>query len=161
MTGGTTYGPCTVRRSAGAPDGVPGFHQCDPRRISAAGPTLRGRVSSPYGGVAPRWEAPDRPPFSVYQTCPLPTPEERLLFLLAYVKTYSLQVVQGRLFGMGQSKANQWIHVLLPVLLAALRTIAQAALRRATGARGLRSIMEELMLDTMYDLPSRPDVREC
>src|SRR5262249_53600199 len=40
-----------------------GFHQCDPRRISAAGPTLRGRVSSPYGGVAPRWEAPDRPPF--------------------------------------------------------------------------------------------------
>src|SRR5215468_3585654 len=63
MTGGTTYGPCTVRRSAGAPDGVPGFHQCDPRRISAAGPTLRGCVSSPYGGVAPRWEAADGPPF--------------------------------------------------------------------------------------------------
>src|SRR4030095_4132884 len=54
--------------------------------------------------------------FSVYQNCPLPTPEERLLFILAYMKTYSLQVVQGRLFGMGQSKANQWIHVLLPVL---------------------------------------------
>src|SRR5436853_4353225 len=49
--------------------------------------------------------------FSVYQNCPLPTPEDRLLFMLAYVKTYSLQVVQGRLFGMGQSKANQWIHV--------------------------------------------------
>ena len=62
--------------------------------------------------------------FSVYQNCPFPTPEERLLFILAYVKTYSLQVVQGRLFGMGQSKANQWIHVLLPVLLAALRTLA-------------------------------------
>ena len=45
--------------------------------------------------------------FAVYQTCPLPTPEDRLLFLLAYVKTYSLQVVQGRLFSMGQSKANQ------------------------------------------------------
>src|SRR5215467_16124691 len=43
--------------------------------------------------------------FSVYNTCPLPTPEDRLLFILAYVKTYSLQVVQGRLFGMGQSKA--------------------------------------------------------
>src|SRR5262244_1536624 len=53
--------------------------------------------------------------FSVYQNCPLPTSEDRLLFILAYVKTYSLQVVQGRLFGMGQSKANQWIHVLLPV----------------------------------------------
>ena len=45
--------------------------------------------------------------FSVYQNCPLPTPEDRLLFILAYIKTYSLQVVQGRLFGMGQSKANQ------------------------------------------------------
>ena len=45
--------------------------------------------------------------FSVSQNCPFPTPEERLLFILAYVKTYSLQVVQGRLFGMGQSKANQ------------------------------------------------------
>ena len=67
--------------------------------------------------------------FTVYQHCPLPTPEDRLLFILAYVKTYSLQVVQGRLFGMGQSKANQWIHVLLPVLLAALRTLGDAPAR--------------------------------
>ena len=67
--------------------------------------------------------------FSVYQHCPLPTPEDRLFFLLTYLKTYSLQVVQGRLFGMGQSKANQWIHVLLPVLLAALRTLGDAPTR--------------------------------
>jgi hypothetical protein len=70
--------------------------------------------------------------FSVYQNCPLPTPEDRLLFILAYVKTYSLQVVQGRLFGMGQSKANQWIHVLLPVLLVALRTLGDAPARSLT-----------------------------
>jgi hypothetical protein len=70
--------------------------------------------------------------FSVYQDCPLPTPEDRLLFMLAYVKTYSLQVVQGRLFGMGQSKANQWIHVLLPVLLTALRTLGDAPARSLT-----------------------------
>jgi hypothetical protein len=70
--------------------------------------------------------------FSVYQHCPLPTPEDRLLFILTYVKTYSLQVVQGRLFGMGQSKANQWIHVLLPVLLAALRTLGDAPARSLT-----------------------------
>src|SRR5215472_15130811 len=43
----------------------------------------------------------------------------------------------------------------------ALRAIAQAALRRMTGARGLRSILEKLLLDTMYDLPSRTDLREC
>src|ERR671910_1971915 len=67
--------------------------------------------------------------FTVYQNCPLPTPEDRLLFLLAYVKTYALQVVQGRLFGMGQSKANQWIHVLLPALLAALRALGDAPTR--------------------------------
>ena len=70
--------------------------------------------------------------FSVYQHCPLPTPEDRLLFILAYVKAYSLQVVQGRLFGMGQSKAHQWIHVLLPVLLAALRALGDAPARSLT-----------------------------
>src|SRR5438093_162797 len=43
----------------------------------------------------------------------------------------------------------------------ALRAIAQEALRRNTGARGLRSILEETMLDTMYELPSRDDVQEC
>jgi hypothetical protein len=70
--------------------------------------------------------------FTVYENCPLPTPEDRLLFILAYLKTYALQVVQGRLFGMGQSKANQWIHVLLPVLLAALRTLSDAPTRSLT-----------------------------
>jgi hypothetical protein len=70
--------------------------------------------------------------FTVYNTCPLPTPEDRLWFRLAYVKTYSLQVVQGRLFGLGQSKAKQWLHVLLPVLLAALRPLGAAPARSLT-----------------------------
>src|SRR5215510_2666170 len=67
--------------------------------------------------------------FAVYKNCPLPTPEDRLFFILTYLKTYSLQVVQGRLFGMRQSKANKWIHVLLPALLAALRTLGDAPAR--------------------------------
>src|SRR5919199_343230 len=67
--------------------------------------------------------------FTVYKNCPLPTPEDRLLFILAYLKTYALQVVHGRLFGMVQGKANQWIHVLLPALLAALRTLGAAPAR--------------------------------
>ena len=70
--------------------------------------------------------------FTVYKNCPLPTPEDRLFFILVYLKTYALQVVQGRLFGMGQSKANQWIHVLLPVLLAALRALGDAPTRSLT-----------------------------
>src|SRR5881296_2248203 len=67
--------------------------------------------------------------FSVYKNCPLPTPEDRLFFLLTYLKTYSLQVVHGRLFGMVQGKAHQWIHVLLPALRAALRALGDAPAR--------------------------------
>jgi hypothetical protein len=70
--------------------------------------------------------------FTVYQNCPLPTPEDRLLFILTYVKTYTLQVVQGRLFGMVQGKANRWIHILLPTLLAALRALGDAPARSLT-----------------------------
>lgn len=43
----------------------------------------------------------------------------------------------------------------------AIRAIAQEAYRRKTGARALRSIVEELMLDVMYELPSRKDVTRC
>ena len=42
----------------------------------------------------------------------------------------------------------------------ALREIARKALKRGTGARGLRAILEEMMTDIMFDLPSRDDVRE-
>jgi hypothetical protein len=53
----------------------------------------------------------------------LPTMEQKLLFILVYQKTYSLQVVQGELFEMSQAAANQWIHRLLPVLQAALTAL--------------------------------------
>jgi ATP-dependent Clp protease ATP-binding subunit ClpX len=43
----------------------------------------------------------------------------------------------------------------------ALRAIAQLAIKRGTGARGLRAVIEESMLDVMYDLPSRADVIGC
>ncbi len=43
----------------------------------------------------------------------------------------------------------------------AVRAIAKEAYRRKTGARALRSIVEELMLDVMYELPSRKDVTRC
>ncbi len=43
----------------------------------------------------------------------------------------------------------------------AIKAIAQEAYRRKTGARALRGIVEELMLDVMYELPSRKDLRRC
>src|SRR5690349_4908888 len=42
----------------------------------------------------------------------------------------------------------------------ALRAVAQKALRRGTGARGLRAILEEILMDVMFELPSREDVVE-
>ena len=52
--------------------------------------------------------------------------------------TYPLPGVQGRLFGMGQSKANQWIHVLLPCLHTALCSLGD------TPARSLMALAERL-----------------
>jgi len=50
----------------------------------------------------------------------LPGIEQKLLFILVYQKTYPLQTVQAELFDLSQSRANGWIHYLLPALLEAL-----------------------------------------
>ncbi len=70
--------------------------------------------------------------YTTYTNCPLPTPEDRLLCILVYLKTSPLQVVQGRLFGMGQSQAHQWIPALLVVLRATLRGLGDAPTRSLT-----------------------------
>ncbi|OGW56679.1 MAG: ATP-dependent protease ATP-binding subunit ClpX [Nitrospirae bacterium RBG_16_43_8] len=43
----------------------------------------------------------------------------------------------------------------------ALRAIAKKATERKTGARGLRAILEDIMLDVMYEIPSQKDIKEC
>jgi hypothetical protein len=58
--------------------------------------------------------------YSTYDTCPLPTMADKLLFILTYLKQNPIQEVQGQLFGMSQSNANKWIHLLHPVLNQAL-----------------------------------------
>ena len=94
--------------------------------------------------------------FTVYKNCPLPTPEDRLLFILTYVKTYALQVVQGRLFGMVQGKANQWIHVLLPVLLAALRALGDAPARSLTALAQRLGVSEAEAATVVVPLEEAP-----
>jgi ATP-dependent Clp protease ATP-binding subunit ClpX len=42
-----------------------------------------------------------------------------------------------------------------------LQAVAREAMKRNSGARGLRSILENIMLDIMYEIPSQPDIREC
>ena len=43
----------------------------------------------------------------------------------------------------------------------ALKALAEKSVKRGTGARGLRSILENMMMDIMYDIPSRSDVEKC
>jgi hypothetical protein len=94
--------------------------------------------------------------FTVYKNCPLPAPEDRLLFILVYLKTYTLQVVHGRLFGMVQSKANQWIHVLLPVLLAALRTLGDAPARSLSALAQRLGVSEAAAATVVTPLAEEP-----
>ncbi len=73
--------------------------------------------------------------YTTYQNCPLSTPEDRLLFILVGLKQHPTHLLHGRLFGMRQSKATQWIHVLLPVLCDALRTLGDAPCRTVEALR--------------------------
>ena len=52
-------------------------------------------------------------------------------------------------------------HVELSFSSEALEAAAEEAMRHKTGARGLRSIMEETLLEIMYEIPSRGDVQKC
>jgi ATP-dependent Clp protease ATP-binding subunit ClpX len=65
----------------------------------------------------------------------------------ALVKQYQ------KLFGME--------NVTLRFTEGALQAVAREAMRRISVARGLRSILENIMLDIMYEIPSQPDIREC
>jgi hypothetical protein len=76
--------------------------------------------------------------YSQYTSCPLPTPEERLLFILSYLKVAALQVAHGAMFEMSQSNANKWIHVLLVVLHQTLLDLHDIP------ARHLRALEERL-----------------
>ena len=79
------------------------------------------------------------------------TEEEMVKIMLepknALVKQYQ------KLFGME--------NVTLRFTEGALQAVAREAMKRNSGARGLRSILENIMLDIMYEIPSQPDIREC
>ena len=82
--------------------------------------------------------------YSTYKNCPLPTPEDRLLFILAYLKNNPLQTLHGCTFGLPQCKANVWIHVLFPVLQNTFRRLGHAPSRSlAELAKRLNLTLEE------------------
>jgi len=77
--------------------------------------------------------------YTPYTNSPLPTSEDRLLFILSYLKLAALQVAHGALFGMSQSNANKWIHVLMPLLHQTLSDLGDAP------GRHLRALQERLV----------------
>lgn len=81
-----------------------------------------------------------------------PLDEEALISILTQPRNALVKQYQ-KLLGMDS--------IQLEFTTEALRAIAQEANRRKTGARALRGIIEEIMLDVMYDLPSRKDIRSC
>ena len=66
-----------------------------------------------------------------YKNSPLPTIADKLLFILVHMKQNLTQEAQGRLFGMRQSVANKWLHLLRPILPGALQRVQALPARTA------------------------------
>jgi ATP-dependent Clp protease ATP-binding subunit ClpX len=80
-----------------------------------------------------------------------PLTEEELILVLTEPKNAMVKQY-GKLFGME--------GVNLTITRDALRALAAQAVKKGTGARALRSLLERIMLDIMYDLPSRDDIAD-
>jgi ATP-dependent Clp protease ATP-binding subunit ClpX len=78
--------------------------------------------------------------------------EDELVEIMLEPKNALVKQYQ-KLFGME--------NVTLRFTEGALQAVAREAMKRNSGARGLRSILENIMLDIMYEIPSEPDIREC
>jgi len=84
-----------------------------------------------------------------YANSPLPTAEDRLLFILSYLKENPTQTYHGYLYQLPQGKVNQWVHTLFPVLRTALRAMGDAP------KRDFAAVMRQLD-DRLTDPPPVP-----
>jgi len=69
--------------------------------------------------------------YTDYRNSPLLTIENKLLFILAYLKQGTIQEVHASLFGMHQPDANKWIHLLHPILNQTLSELDELPMRKA------------------------------
>ena len=67
-----------------------------------------------------------------YTNSPLPTPQDRLLVILTYLKQNAIQEVQGQLFNMSQPNVSKWVRLLLDILNTALASQHLLPARTAT-----------------------------
>ena len=85
-----------------------------------------------------------------YANSPLPTPADRLLFILTYLKQNAIQEVHGQLFGMTQSNVSKWVRLLLEILTNAL------ADQRLLPARTAAELAAQLQAETTPLDPEAP-----
>ncbi len=90
--------------------------------------------------------------YSAYKNSPLPTIEDKLLFILIYLKQGTTQEMQATLFGMHQPDANVWIHVLHSILNQALAALGELPVREAEAL----NLEEEQELSFFHDGTERP-----
>src|SRR5260370_7365524 len=116
------------------------YQQLSPATQTAEG---QSRQRSVGGGCKGRWEQP----------------EDKLLFLLVYLKTYPLQAVMSELFDLSQPRVNYWIHRLLPVLRLALDDLGVLPERDATHfaqAQGASGKAPQLIIHPTHPPPQTP-----
>ena len=85
-----------------------------------------------------------------YTNSPLPTPADRLLFILSYLKQNAIQEVHGQLFGMSQPNVSKWVRLLLDILDHAL------AAQRLLPARTAAELAEQLRAELVELDPEAP-----
>ena len=73
--------------------------------------------------------------YSTYKNSPLPTMEDKLLFILMYLRKATTQDIFGEVFNMPQPVANKWIHLLHPCLNQALAMVGEIPARNASELR--------------------------
>src|SRR5262245_61235563 len=86
-----------------------------------------------------------------YANSPLPTPADRLLFILTYLKQNAIQELHGQLFGMSQSNVSKWVRLLLDILNSALAS--QSLLPARTAAELAAKLQAET---TPFDTQAPP-----
>src|SRR5437773_1396572 len=85
-----------------------------------------------------------------YANSPLPTPADRLLFILTYLKQNAIQQVHGQLFSMSQPNVSKWVRLLLDILEAALDNQSLLPTRSAA------ELAARLQDETLYLDPEAP-----
>jgi hypothetical protein len=100
-----------------------------PKEFKLLLPTFERAYARRYPATQTMMGEPRRRKSGGGQRSKLASTEQKLLFALVYLKTYPLQVLLGEMFDMDQSRANRWLHQLLPVLQQALQDLGVQPVR--------------------------------